>query len=120
MMETEATQELAMPAICHEQREQIAANPASGQEKSAEPEPLGLSGNPPDKPLNQHDPERKREAAYVLTRDPDVVASVQRNELHDVIGVMRPDGFALCYRWSVDRWRAHAARAALLASGEQP
>jgi hypothetical protein len=42
---------------------------------------------------------------YVLTRDPSIVESVRRNGLSDVIGLMREDGFALCYRWSVERYR---------------
>ncbi len=57
-------------------------------------------------PLNG--PSIRGDKPFVMTRDPAVVASVRANGLDDVIGEVRPDGWALVYRWSLERWRARS------------
>lgn len=43
--------------------------------------------------------------AFAMTRDPAIVESVRRNGLPDVIGYVRDDGWAVVYRWSLERYR---------------
>lgn len=53
----------------------------------------------------------------VEVKDASEIEAVQRNGIDDVIGEMRPDGFAFCYRWSVERYRKQLLRASSSPSG---
>ena len=52
--------------------------------------------------------ERAYEGLAVVT-DADELASIERNELFDIIGGMCPDGKVRAYTWSLERYRRDAA-----------
>lgn len=62
---------------------------------------------------NSGEPSPRLDKPFTLTRDPAVIASVRRNGLSDVIGAIRPDGWAMVYRWSLERYRAALVSAVL-------